>query len=1103
MIDQLPLKRNDKLSVQRLILLVCLFAGGHGAALAQSDDQLSQKLVAARIQTISDSGNEEDIDTTLKVYDQALNWLKEADAFALSTERYTEALTTAPRDEALIRARMDAIDPDASDIDPEKLSNLSWPELQKQSSAKRLELREAINTKGKQDLGLNTQNTGADNINARLAEITQRDQELPDSIVVVDPQASPSQFEASQWALAAERQVLLAERRSLEARLISQPVRYSRRRAERDEINLKIEVLQRDLHIMERVLASHEEKIEGGALANLQENEPGYAVVKQITDEVSLLRSQRSVITEKLAVLGEVNDRVQSQYLALVDQFSAARRIVDLAGDSSSFGSVLMAYWKHLDNIEIVSRDMNVSREVGDVVIQKSEHEVMLSKLSSTTSYVTSLFAAVTDSQDIAPGISEAVRTIAMEQVQLLRNYLKELITVESRMIEIYSKIDLAHSQTVSLLEEYEEFLASRILWEPNHPPVSMATLRLAPGDLRQTLSEIKTVRLGGLTTAATFLLIFSLVLIGLRKKITQSLVTVNRKIGRARDDSIRFTLIALLLTLVRCLPAPLLLIGLAFGLQNSGVNASETLAVTLFLIAKILYIVLLLRNACGEQGIASLHFDWPRTICLKIRAMMNWILVWLPLALITDFALTLELDNVRSGFSRFLLGLAIALVTVKLSEVVWPANRQKDEPVFLERAGVVIAIAIATVLIVAILRGYLYTARSVFQGVGSSLLMIIVLSFFYSLMARWLLVTRRKLRLRELLASRQVTENDDALTVEPDEVNLVDLSEATAEMLKAGTLLFGAVGLLYVWAPLFPAFQAFQRVTLWKINETVDGVAVSTNITLATLVLAVLIGTITFYAARRVPALFALVLRSRSSISRGTRYTAVTLLSYLIVSIGVLILLSTLGLRWDQLQWLVAALGVGIGFGLQEIIANFISGLIILFERPIRIGDLVTVGESSGMVTRIRIRATTIREWDGKELLVPNKEFVTGRLLNWTLSDPTIRVTLEVGIAYGSDVKKAMAILNDVVSNHALALEDPSPMILFREFGNDSLQMNARFFISKPEDRWQIQSEMHEQVYAAFEDAGIVIAFPQRDVHFDASSPIPVSITNGKPNEG
>jgi potassium efflux system protein len=215
-----------------------------------------------------------------------------------------------------------------------------------------------------------------------------------------------------------------------------------------------------------------------------------------------------------------------------------------------------------------------------------------------------------------------------------------------------------------------------------------------------------------------------------------------------------------------------------------------------------------------------------------------------------------------------------------------------------------------------------------------------------------------------------------------------------------------------------------------------------------------------------------------------------------------VLILLSTLGLRWDQLQWLVAALGVGIGFGLQEIIANFISGLIILFERPVRIGDLVTVGESSGMVTRIRIRATTIREWDGKELLVPNKEFVTGRLLNWTLSDPTIRVTLEVGIAYGSDVKKAMAILKNVVSNHALVLEDPSPLILFREFGNDSLQMNARFFISNPEDRWQIQSEMHEQVYAAFEDAGIVIAFPQRDVHFDASSPIPVSIANVEPGD-
>jgi potassium efflux system protein len=108
---------------------------------------------------------------------------------------------------------------------------------------------------------------------------------------------------------------------------------------------------------------------------------------------------------------------------------------------------------------------------------------------------------------------------------------------------------------------------------------------------------------------------------------------------------------------------------------------------------------------------------------------------------------------------------------------------------------------------------------------------------------------------------------------------------------------------------------------------------------------------------------------------------------------------LNTIGAQWSQLQWLVAALGVGIGFGLQEIVTNFISGLIILFDRPVRVGDIVTVGDTDGVVTKIRIRATTIRNWDRKELLVPNKEFITGRLLNWSLSDQMTRVVIIVGV--------------------------------------------------------------------------------------------------------
>jgi potassium efflux system protein len=298
---------------------------------------------------------------------------------------------------------------------------------------------------------------------------------------------------------------------------------------------------------------------------------------------------------------------------------------------------------------------------------------------------------------------------------------------------------------------------------------------------------------------------------------------------------------------------------------------------------------------------------------------------------------------------------------------------------------------------------------------------------------------------------------------------------------------MIGVVGFVYLWLPLFSGLEAMQRVTLWTVSEMSQGEAIITSITLASVAMALLVLVITFAAARTLPQLVSLILLTRSSVTPGSRYATGKLIQYFVVGAGTILILSILGLRWDRLQWLVAALGVGIGFGLQEIIANFISGLIILFERPIRVGDLVTVGESSGEVVKIRIRATTIRDFDGKELLVPNKEFVTGRLLNWTLSDPKIRIIITVGIAYGSDARRAAAVMEEILRTHPMILEEPEPFVMFGEFGDSSLNLYARFFTADVDQRVALTSDLHHRIYEKLAEEGITIAFPQLDVHFDA----------------
>ncbi len=190
------------------------------------------------------------------------------------------------------------------------------------------------------------------------------------------------------------------------------------------------------------------------------------------------------------------------------------------------------------------------------------------------------------------------------------------------------------------------------------------------------------------------------------------------------------------------------------------------------------------------------------------------------------------------------------------------------------------------------------------------------------------------------------------------------------------------------------------------------------------------------------------------------------------------------MGITWSSIQWLVAAMGIGLGFGLQEIFANFISGIILLFERPIRVGDIITLGDTTGVVTRIHMRATTVIDWDRKEYIVPNKDLITGRLLNWTLSDQTNRIVIPIGVAYGSETERARELLLQVAHDHPLILEDPAPIATFEGFGDSTLNLILRCYLPDLSHRLSTVTELHTAIDKLFKEAGIEIAFPQQDLH-------------------
>ena len=1073
--------RSRVLSTFRNLLLLVLLIASLGAASAQElpgTNELNQELVSARIQTLRDAGSQEGSESTLHSYEQVLDWLGEAEVHAATEKTYVQSLTDAPLEESVIRDRMESKDYRAPDLDPASVAKLKKRDLDDQLTALRTKLRDAGTAKSALDEQIVSEQSSAPTIQARFEVIDARIQELPSTAITIQPDLQPSQFEAAQWSDLAERKALGAERRSLEARLASQSVRYSKRKAESDEQALILDGLTFEIGILETELASRQEVQESESSISLDEDAAGYGFVQQLIEGNAQLREERTKLDTTLNALKDEDTRIGNQSLSLKDRFEAVQQIVSLSENSPSLGHVLMVHWHQTDNFRLPATGPRIAGEIGGNVIRRTQFEDSLTAISNTTEYLLNGFSTEVDDDVLEAGKS-LVRT--------RRELLTALIANETELINAQGNIDRTRQKMGEQFAEYEQYLSSRILWVPSHPPLSLSSLKNIKQEFNDLVRKIPELRFGPLTLMTKLLLAFILLSLLTRRKMNSHLQSINKKVGRVREDSIRFTFRALLITVVRSIATPLLLLVLAGSLEVSGAGVAQYLATGLVESAEILFVILILRTACKDNGIARVHFDWAPATCREIHRFTTWLLVWWwPIVLVSALLFQVEVDSINAVFGRLLYIVAMVVLGVTLARFLSSDFRPLERKRRLRFGEALLVILIAGFFVVCSIVGYLYTASTVWETLVDSLAIGLGLLFFYYFMQRWLLVVRRRLRFNEMLAARQALQEGEAPEAEPEENDLVTLSASVSQLLKAGTVTLGVLWLIYIWAPMFRALEALQRITLWTISDLSEGEAILTSITLASVALALLIGFITYFAARHVPQLLALVLRSRKNITLGTRYAIVKLLGYLIISVGVLSFLSTLGLRWDRLQWLVAALGVGIGFGLQEIIANFISGLIILFERPIRVGDLVTVGDSSGEVIQIRIRATTIRDFDGKELLVPNKEFVTGRLLNWTLSNTDIRMTLEVGIAYGSDVRKAVAILEDILSNHELILDKPEPDVLFRKFGDNSLNLSARYFLDDVQQRGYLLSDLHLKINDAFAAAGIVIAFPQVDVHFD-----------------
>ena len=229
--------------------------------------------------------------------------------------------------------------------------------------------------------------------------------------------------------------------------------------------------------------------------------------------------------------------------------------------------------------------------------------------------------------------------------------------------------------------------------------------------------------------------------------------------------------------------------------------------------------------------------------------------------------------------------------------------------------------------------------------------------------------------------------------------------------------------------------------------------------------------------------------------LDHGAREAVVTVSGYVMLTIAALVALGVMGFNFGSIALIAGALSVGIGFGLQNIVSNFVSGLILLLERPVKTGDWIVVGNTEGYVKRISIRSTQIQTFDRADVIVPNSELISQQVTNWMLHDTQGRARVPVGVAYGSDTQKVKEVLEAIAGEHPSVITDgsyPEPKVLFLGFGDSALNFELRCFVRNIDSRLQVVSDLNFAIDAAFRAAGIEIPFPQRDLHLRSWPPGP-----------
>lgn len=849
---------------------------------------------------------------------------------------------------------------------------------------------------------------------------------------------------------------------------------------------------------------------------------PALRAIAERNSELAKLRQNRAAQIEE--AVHDV-DSVSARLEQLDSQFKKIRKRVDM-GQGQNNTSVGLLLRKQRDELPSIPAERARMDKIGDTLGETSleliDYEDQRNELATLDDRVKGVVEGL--GPDLLPEEQALFETDVQAMLEAQRTYLDSLISDTNAYLDKLVEQNTHEQSLIDKTREYLAFCNERILWIRSSSPFVLSQIRDVVPALRWLLGPRHWLAVGetlrkDIADNAVAAGLFAALWCGalaFRKRWRGEVTRLGEVAFRGTCQDMTPTVKALVLTIFLASPWPALMAVLGGRLMFAGAGDPFVHAVGKGLLhtAGLFFGLELLRQISRPSGLGDAHFGWDSTSLKQVRqGVLSSMLVGLPMAtviLITEFqpdeAIKNSLGRLTFVAVHALLLLPAYRITRLVGGVLSPTYRLEagtwwTRLGWLWRAA---SIAVPLCLVGLAVSGYYYTSVQLAARMLFTAALFMGLVVAYALLLRWSLMAYRALgmkRLQERRAAAQAA-GQAATPIPPNtpvagnatlEIKLSDINQQTRQTLQWILLTALAMGVWWIWVSVFPALGALRQVELWTLETTIEGgKTLKTPITLADLILSTAAIALTMVLGRNVPSLLELTVLKRLPLDAGARYATGTVAKYVVTGAGLAMAFGALGLQWSQVQWLVAAISVGLGFGLQEIFANFVSGLVLLFERPIRIGDTVTVGDITGKVSNIHMRAATITDWDMRELIVPNKEFITTRVINWTLSTTVSRMSINIGVSGNADSDRIRALLLEMAQAHPLVLKDPPPHALLDDFREGVMQYVLRVYMPTRDVYLELRHGLLTQIAARFQREGIEFAFPQREIHVRQEGSIP-----------